>query len=333
MSKKHITFLLKVSISAGLVWLILDKIAPDWRKCGKLIAAAFSHGYIWLVAAVIVVAMVFWLLALRWKTILGGHEISIRLAETFRLSLVGFFFAQFMPGGLAAGDVVRSYYIAGRTGEKKMEVVATVILDRVVGWVGLLTLVTVSLLLGGMFTGQYVTILAIIAAAGLGTLLFFSKGVLKKLPFAARIYEHLPYREHVARVYESFRHYREHKKDMVVCWVQSVMLQFLLVVAGYCVGQSVGVEATFVQYMIWVPLVGTISSVPITFGSVGTAEAGYVLLFLQGEHTDAYRSVVLAFALMMRLLWLAVGAVGGVIWWAEKGKVPRATPRQPIAAS
>lgn len=332
MSKRHVALILKVAISAGLVWLIVHSLAPDWKNCRDSIAEAFSCEYGWLIGSVIVVGMVFWLLALRWKTFLGGHEIPIRLAETFRLSLIGFFFGQFMPGGLAAGDVIRSYYIAGRSEEKKMEVVATVVLDRVVGSLGLVTLVAVSLLLGGKYIGRYATMLVIVAAAGAAAVLFFSKGVLKKLPFAARIYERLPYREHLARVYEAFGHYREHKKEMLVCWGESVVIQFLLVVAAYCVGESVGVEATFVQYMTWIPLVGTISSIPLTFGSIGTAEAGYALFFLQGQHPAGYRSVVFAFALMMRLLWLAIGAVGGVIWWLEKGKAPARPVPQSNAA-
>lgn len=319
MSKKHLTLLLKIAVSAGLIYLVFHQV--DWGKCGSQMAASFRERYGWLMAAAALVGVAFALTTWRWRRLLRAHDIAIPFFRTFRFVLVGFFFSQFMPGGLAAGDVVRSYYVASYNAEKKAEGVATVVLDRIIGLLGLVTLVVISLLLGGQYLVRCLMVIGITVVVGIGIVLFFSKRLVKKLPFAEWVYEHLPYREYFTRVYEAFRHYRKHKSQLLVCWVQSVIIQGVLVFVAYCVGRSVGVEATAFQYLLWIPLVGAIAALPITFGNIGTAEAGYRLFFLQGNHPEGYGAVVLAFALMMRLLWLLVGAVGGIVWWAEKGAI------------
>jgi hypothetical protein len=324
MGKKVLSFLLKIAISVGLMYLVLRRVAPDWGVCAEQMMGALREGYGWLVGAMLVSGIAFGISAWRWKVILDAHEVGLRYVETLRLFMVAVFFSQFMPGGLATGDVVRSYYVASRTSEKKTEAVATVVVDRVVGLFGIATVIAISLLAGaGEYVRRCLILIGIAVVGAIGVILFFHKRVLKRLPFAGWIYEHLPYRESLLRVYEAFRHYGEHKLVLVVCWVQSAVIQLLLVLAAFCVGHAVGVQATGRQYLVRMPLVGALSSLPISVGTIGTAEAGYALLFLAGSDPEGYRSTVLAFALMMRVLWLFLGAVGGLVWWVEKGKIQR----------
>ncbi len=321
MSKKHLTILLKITVSAGLLYLVYHKVAPDWSKMGGEIGAAFRHGYGWLIGALAAVGVLFTIGPLRWKTILNAHRVHLPFFRMMRLVLVGFFFGQFMPGGLATGDVVRSYYVSRCTVDRKTECVATVVVDRVMGSTGLLTVIVISLLLWGGHLQLALTVLGAGAVVAVGVALFFSRRVLRRVPFAAWIHEHLPYRDRLERVYEAFRHYRHHKPRLVACWAISVGVQLVLVAAAYCVGQAVGVRATPLEYLIRIPLVGGISNIPISVGNIGLAEFGYAYFFLQPGASEAYRSIVGAFALMMRLLWLLVGFCGGMIWWAEKGKL------------
>jgi len=337
MSKRHLTIPLKIIVSAGLLYLVYRKVAPDWSTVGGEMLSALSQGYGWLIGALVAVSIVFTISPLRWRTIVHAHHGDIPFLQMFRLFLVGFFFGQFMPGGLAAGDVVRSYYISCCTVDKKTECVATVVIDRVMGSAGFLTIIVVSLLLWGGHLQLALTVLGGGAVLAIAIALFFSRRVLRRLPFATWIHEHLPYRDRLERVYEAFRHYRHHSVRLLSCWGISLGVQFLLVLAAYCVGQAVGIRATPLQYLIRVPLVGGITMIPISVGNIGLAEFGYAYFFLQPGAPEAYRSVVGAFALMMRLLWLFVAAIGGVIWLVERGKlsggVPRGTEASPAPRS
>jgi uncharacterized protein (TIRG00374 family) len=324
MSKKHLRLVLKIVVSAGLMYLVFRKV--DWSVCFDQMTTAFQERYGWLIAALIGMGVVLGLSTWRWKTLLHGHDVAIPFFQTFRLFLVGFFFSQFMPGGLAAGDVARSYYVSCCSVEKKTECVATVILDRIIGSFGLLAVVGVALLLGGTYLGRSFLLLGGAAIMALAMVLFFSKRFLSKVPFAMWIHEHLPYRDRLTRAYEAFRHYGEHRLDLAVCFGLSILNHLVLVIVAYCAGHAVGVTATAFQYLLRIPLVNTIAALPISLGNIGTAEAGYRFFFLQGDHPEGYVSVVLAFALMMRLLRLLVALVGGIVWWAEKGAVSGRVP-------
>ncbi|NQT82161.1 flippase-like domain-containing protein [bacterium] len=316
MSKRNLRLLLKIAVSAGLMYLVINKVAPDWEKCGGRMLAAIREGYGWLIAALSMMGIVLGISSLRWKTIMHAHNVAISFFRTFRFFLMGSFFSQFMPGGLAAGDAVRSYYVASSRGDKKVESVATIFVDRMVGVLGLLTVVVISLLLGGEHLGRSLVLLGLTVALVIGAALFFNKRVLRKVPFGGWIYEHLPYKERLLHAYEALRHYRNHKVELLTCWGLSVLIQLVLVCVAYCVGHSVGVRATALQYLLRIPLVGGIAAMPISFGNIGTAEAAYVLLF-------GLSPVVVAFALMMRMLWLFIGTAGGLTWWAEKGAISR----------
>lgn len=322
MKKKHLILLLKIVVSVGLLCFVFRKIAPDWRRVGVEMAWAVRRGYPWLVAAIATAGSVFAISAFRWKTLLHAHTVDIPFFRAFRLFLVGFFFGQFMPGGLAAGDIVRSYYISRCTLNRKTECIATVVIDRVVGSAGFLTIVVISLLL---WRGHFETALLVLGIGlAIGTIiaLFFTKRFLNRLPFAGWMGQRLPYRQHVSRVYEAFRHYRRHKMRLAFCLGLSLFVQVLLVLVSSFIGHSVGVRATPLEYLIRIPLIGAISTIPISVGSIGLAEFGYAYFFLDAGAPESYRSIVGAFALMMRLLWVFVGAVGGIIWWAEKGRLP-----------
>ena len=321
MKRKHLILALKIVVSAGLLYFVFRKIAPDWRRLGTEMASALRYGSPWLVAAIGVVGIVFGVGAWRWKIILLSHSVDIPLFQTVRLFLVGFFFGQFMPGGLAAGDIIRSYYISYCTVDRKTECVATVVVDRVVGSAGFLAIVVISLLLWRGHIGTALTLLGIGLALVAVIALFFTKRFLNRLPFAGWVSQHLPYRQHLSRIYEAFRHYRSHKMRLAFCLGLSLFIQVLLVLVAFLVGQSVGIRATPLEYLIRIPLVGAISALPISVGTIGLAELGYAYFFLEAGDPESYRSIVGAFALMMRLLWVFVGVIGGIIWWAERGKL------------
>jgi len=321
MKRKHLILALKIVVSAGLLYFVFRKIAPDWRRLGAEMASALRYGTPWLVAAIGVVGILFGVGALRWKMILLSHNVDIPLFQTVRLFLVGFFFGQFMPGGLAAGDIIRSYYISYCTVDMKTECVATVVVDRVVGSAGFLTIVVISLLLWRGHLGTALTLLGIGLALVAVIALFFTRRFLNRLPFAGWVSQHLPYRQHLTRIYEAFRHYRRHKMRLGFCWGLSLFVQVLLVLVAFLVGQSVGIRATPLEYLIRIPLVGAISALPISVGTIGLAELGYAHFFLEAGDPETYRSIVGAFALMMRLLWVFIGVIGGIVWWAERGKL------------
>ena len=107
--KKALT-LARILVTTTLLGLLL------WRVDLQHVAELFAQiAPLPLVAAVLVLASVNPLLALRWRTILadGGHH--LRYAVLLRLLFIGWFFNQLLPTGIG-GDAVRVWMCARPSG-------------------------------------------------------------------------------------------------------------------------------------------------------------------------------------------------------------------------
>ena len=87
-----------------------------------------------------VVLLTSWRLSVVWKA--GGLQLP--LSSSVRLTLIGAFFNTFLPGTVG-GDAVRLYYAANSNRTHTTEVATLVILDRLVGLLGLLLLPLLTL--------------------------------------------------------------------------------------------------------------------------------------------------------------------------------------------
>ncbi len=80
---------------------------------------------------------------LRHFLLLRALQVPLRLRDVVRIGFIGCFFNLFMPGGLG-GDVIKLAYVMRETG-KHTEAVASVMVDRVLGLLGLFTIAGVAL--------------------------------------------------------------------------------------------------------------------------------------------------------------------------------------------
>lgn len=80
----------------------------------------------------------------RYWFLLRAVDAPMRLADVFRIGMIGMFFNTFMLGGVG-GDVVKLAYVIRATG-KRAGAVASVMIDRVLGLMGVIALGGIALL-------------------------------------------------------------------------------------------------------------------------------------------------------------------------------------------
>src|SRR5438270_1933004 len=132
--RKYAASLLKAGLAIGiLVWL---------ARSGKLnlsrMAGALEHWPMLLIIVAVVylqIAVTAW----RWSLLLRAQGFCIGPGQAVRLNLIGCLFNMVIPGSVG-GDVMKAYYITRDVTGRKAEAVATIVLDRVVGLLGLLML-------------------------------------------------------------------------------------------------------------------------------------------------------------------------------------------------
>lgn len=97
----------------------------------------------YLALALVFVAMPYWLRAVRWQCLLAPIG-PTRFRNVFRATLLGFMALAILPGRV--GDVLRPYLISRKEGLSLPATLATVVMERVLDLVAVLTLLGVFVL-------------------------------------------------------------------------------------------------------------------------------------------------------------------------------------------
>src|SRR5262245_22743579 len=73
--------------------------------------------------------------AIRWRSLMQAHDMDPGLSRSLQLTWMGFFWSLVFPG-VTGGDVIKAYAVA-RTAQRRGVAVLIVLLDRIIGLVGL----------------------------------------------------------------------------------------------------------------------------------------------------------------------------------------------------
>ena len=124
-----------VRIAVSVLLLSFLAYKTDWPHVGQ----AFAHlrwGY-WL-SAVLLLAVTQVVSARRWQLLAGALGIAVRRSRIASYFFIGMFFNLVLPTSVG-GDVVRAYYLTGRSGHK-LPAFVSVLSDRINGFYVLLAL-------------------------------------------------------------------------------------------------------------------------------------------------------------------------------------------------
>ncbi len=323
MKKKLLFSFLKVVIGAALLSFIVWKIGPDWAESKRIVADLFKNRLGFFISGVLCFCVVVLLGTYRWQLLLRAHQVNLRFLEVLKLFFIGHFFSQFMPGGIAGGDIVKSFYISAHTDDRKHEAVTTIFMDRMIGVFGLfgVLIIAIAVNLGSYGYGKKVIfVLIFFAAVALLMLLFFNKGLMKRIPRMTDILDRIPYRDFIARTYNAFHYYKDRKFVLLVTLLFSTIIHVVLAAMVYFVAVGLGLETPFRKYLILVSLVNFVGSIPISpLGTVGTLDGAYVYFF-QNE-TSGKPGILGALALLIRLIYAFWGLIGLFVWLFIKSQM------------
>ncbi len=252
----------------------------------------------------------------RWSLLLRADGFDIPVRKLFVSHWIASFFNFFMPSNIG-GDVYRIADIARKSG-KPVHTVASVFADRLSGFIAMSLLGFVFPLIGlrqvpvehrWKLLIPLVVFLGFLFLAGL----IWQQGVLR---FAARF---LPGRLRVkvedvlALFLASMRQYGRDPRVLAKCLGLSLVFQFLIAVAVFCVGTALRLEIPFFSYCVFVPLVALLESVPSTINGMGFRDAGYIMFFSAAGLADPTAAAP-AMSLLYMTLTLLYASLGGLIF-------------------
>ena len=293
---------LRAFLSLLLLALLFWKL--DIREVAGLMRNAIPS---YLALAFLCNLGVIFLAAYRWRVLLLVQDIPITFPRTLLICFVGFFFHNFLPTAVGF-DVVRGLYAARESG-KKAEIVASILADRFLGFLGLTAFILLALLLtlrGGIHRELVILIPASLVFLTLVGLLLLRRKPLDR--FRERLGRISLFRigERMERLLNSTYLYRDKKGEALRAIAASLFIQGLLVLDNFFVGLSLGLKVSSLFYLVHIPIIALISMVPITIGGLGVREGSYALFFRRAGLTSAQ-------AISLSLFFFFIGVAGSLI--------------------
>jgi len=279
------------------LWDVFQKVTPGW-----------------LVLAVLCIGMVCLLGITRWRLILRVQGLNLTFNRTASIFFVGAFFNAFMLGS-TGGDVIKAWYVAHETQHKKAEAVVTVIVDRLIGLIALfiIALIMMTIFHQRVFDdkrliGFSILTLAVVFGTITITIIGFWKGFADKLPRARTLLQKLPKYETLERMVNSYRTYAAHPRIVLQTMLQSFGVHICVMLSIVCVAKGLHITAAnLTDYFLYLPIINSISAMPVSFSGFGVREGMYIEMFKQVEMPAVQALTLSLLGYIVQLVWSIVG--------------------------
>lgn len=306
--KKISSVVLKTAVSIALLAFLFKK--TDTQAVWAVVKNADKY---FLGAAFLVYFINFILGFLRWEMLLRTVGIKLPFKRVIISLAGGNFFNLFLPSTIG-GDFMRTTDLALHT-KKAKEVIATVFLDRLSGYIGLVILAIIALAFGWKYTQDksIIAFLAVISAILTAVLLIlFNKTLYMKL----NRFFHNPARAHkitelVKNLHHEIHLFRNHKKVIFLNLLLSIAIQSIIPLSFYLIALSLGIQLRMVYFFIFLPIIGVVTLLPVSIGGLGLRDATTILLFAKAGLS---KDLSFAMSLLGFFIILVYGLISGIIY-------------------
>jgi len=237
--------------------------------------------------------------------------------------MIGLFFNLFLPGAVG-GDVMRLYFVFNLAPRRKIGATLSVAMDRLFGLFAILFLTGTSLFLRLSWltrsaTSLHIAYIAIVLlSSGLAFVLLLFWLVNSR--FLHQLPEATPFRKAIIEFGEALLRYRTHLMAMALAFLITIASHVASYMSFYCAGESLrsstGHTATVADVLSIMPLVNTITSVPISIGGAGVRETLFQELLGNLAHVaPALAAFTASLGYANQVSW---GLVGAAIFLASQ---------------
>ncbi len=315
---------LKLAVPLALFVYLLTRVGADeyatfWNepKNWWLLLAAQGLGTLAIVVSF-----------LRWYVLVRAFDIPFTLPEALRLGFLGYLL-NFVSFGSVGGDLFKAILVARDKPEKRPEAVASVLLDRALGLLGLVVLAflclsmavaeQLSVVMNSIRDGA--ALIALTSIVSLAIALFSGQWFERLIDWIARFpMVGMP----LARMARAVRLLRSRPQVLLVLLGLALTVHFLIAVSVYLISAGTYSEHPKLDaHLMVVPPAMAAGTLPIAPGGIGFQEGALVVLFRQLPNLPASFSPVLV-ATLYRLLTLFIAGIGLAFYYALPAEDKRA---------
>ena len=299
---------IKIVVTIALLTFVVYRM--DFLRFVEIL---FSANLLLVLLAILVQFCGVGLSVIRWRTVLGNFDMHPDLSSLTKINLMGNFFNLFLPSGIG-GDFFRAYYLSKRERRGMSTTLTTTILERNAGMCALLVI-------GGSFAALYrievqgVSLLYVFAFVITGYLLatfvLFHTWTHRKISAFLRRRNLEQWEAKMELVAEGLNSLCSNKGSIGIAILTSLVIQFMASVIVWIAALSIAIDAPFIVFLIFVPLINLSVMVPLTINGIGLRESLFYLLFSQiGVPVE----MAVSLSLVNFLIVVLVAIPGGIIY-------------------
>jgi glycosyltransferase 2 family protein len=307
--RQTILLLAKAAVTGALLYFAVGR--ANFGVLGERLSGLEPA---WVAAALAVVMVQTFLLALRWRQIAVRFDVPLTVRRSFEFTAISIFFSQVTPSTIGA-DAVR-IWLAGRRGASWSAATHSVLMDRFVGVLAL-ALIVVACLPWSLVLVQNPVGRTALLAIGFGSIAAALGFIMLGYATGSWSRHWWPLR-HLMEIAVKLRLLLLSNSASSQVMVLSLLSQVLTAAITWCDAHAVGASFSFFDSLLLMPPVLLISTVPISIAGWGVRETALVLAF---AYAGLSQNDALVVSILFGATMFAFGIIGGIIWLASGVKL------------
>ena len=302
--KGILSFLFRLGLSAVLLGWLFSQV--NWRD---IIAAVRQADPVFLLAAFALTVFMQFIVLIRWMLFMKALGLEATFRQICRYFFIGLFANLFLPTSIG-GDVIKAIGLSRGVGQKP-KVFASVVLDRLSGFAGLVIVALIAYVVGTRMVDAPLVIIPIVVLTVLslfiGGMLFnqrfyrFFGGLVRGFPRVQK---------GIMEMHEDVSLMKGRKRTGFGCILISCVVQVLGAYLYYLISRAMHLDVSFLHYLIFSPIVSAVTFLP-SIGGLGVREFGWkTFLTKVGVGADA----AIGLSLISFFFVIVVGLIGGVVY-------------------
>ncbi len=321
--KKILSVFLRCSISIAFLIILFRKI--DFKDTFKLL---LTLNPIYSIYALVFFFIIYVLVLYRWKMLLDAQGVRLPFKRVVSSYAGGLFFSLFLPSTIG-GDIARSVDLSIYAKSRSV-IVASVLLDRLSGFVGLVVVAFVGLMVGHRFIKEpsvYFTIFLMAALLGAMLLVIFNQGIYRRISRPS-LHKNA-WKERLKKLHAEIYFFRSKPLVLYLNLFCSILIQVGASVVSYFLLRALNAKMYFFYPLIFNPVITVITTIPIAIGGLGLRDAASIFFYTK---VGIAKDVALGQALLTFALIVLFGLIGGIVYVSTL-HYRRVQPHQTDAAS
>jgi len=273
--KRHISIILRVAAGLGILFVLSKTNIVSYKEIFSIFAVSDKY---YLVIAFLLFVSCNLIAVFRWKYILRKLGVKVDFGTTFYLFYAGMYFNLLVPS-FVAQDIFRGKVLSARFRADTGKVASSVLMDRFSGMMAIsLTSFAAYLFCHGLFKTKAVlfSLFILWGITAVGALVIFSRRLFTKATF---LLGKRPIRRKLIDFHDNLIFFRDNPVIFFKVTGISFFIQVVSSMSFYAAALALGVDKGAGVFLLLVPIIGSIASIPITPSGIGTRDAAAVYFF------------------------------------------------------